>query len=534
MRNNVFAKSASGYRLIFGYLGVFIVVSGIIALLPLIALIFYPNESSSFLSFLLPGLSAIGGGLALSLLIRKREKAHLEKFQDSILLVLIWIVAILINSIPFTLRGLTVDSTGINFDSSISMSMNDAIFETTSGFATVGLSLFNLDPSLPGYHLFTLYRAILLLFGGVGLVLVVASAISDKYGLRLYTAEGHNDKLMPNLAKSARMILLIYLGYILLGALSFWLLGGLTFFDSLCHSISAVATGGFSSVEGGLPAIIQNSTYVNELGLHPNEAAINITACVMMVLGATNFALHLMLFKGKIKNVIKDCEIRFFIGLTVISVPLLFISIWLQPEFNSNPALAFKEGAFLYFSSITTTGFATISPMASLGQTAVFITVVLMCIGGGIGSTAGAIKQYRIVVAMKALYWSIRERLNPKNKIFPHTIYRHGINKEVDSNETYEAFSYILIYLLFLGLGAFLITLFGAPDGITYGDALFEFASALSSAGLTIGVTSLAYQHSVAINWVLTVGMFAGRLEIVIIYFAFYRIVRDLLRKETV
>lgn len=536
MKNNIFAKSASGYRLIFGYLGIFIIVTGIILLIPLLVLFAYPSEVGSIFSFLIPGVSSIAVGVALSFLIRKREKAQLGKFQDSILLILIWIVAILIGAIPFTLRGFVVDfSTGqATFDSAKSMGVNEAIFESTSGFSATGLTLFNFDPSVPGYHLYTFYRAILLLFGGVGLVLIVASAVSDRYGLKLYTAEGHNDKLMPNLAKSARMILAIYLGYIALGTLSYWLLGGLTLFDSICHSIAAVATGGFSTVDGGLPAIIQNPTYVNALGQHPNEIVINITSVVLMILGATNFVLHLSLFRGKIKSVIKDCEVKFFTGLCLVMVPLFFIAIWSHPEFNSNPAYAFGEGTFLFFSAVTTTGFATIKPILLLGQGAVILTIIMMCLGGGMGSTAGAIKQYRVIIASKAFFWSIRERLSSSRKIYPHSIYRLGQNREVNKEETYEAYGYIVLYIAVLLLGSLLITVLGSVDGLGFGNSLFEFASALSGTGLSVGVTSLAYQNSQAINWVLVCGMFAGRLEIVIIHFAFFRIVRDILRKETV
>lgn len=520
-----------------GYLGIFLILIGIICLLPLLLLIAYPNESNVLFSFLIPGCSSIIAGIPLILLIAKREKGHIGKFQDAILLVLIWVFAILIGSIPFMLRGISADGAG-------SMSFSDAVFESTSGYSASGLTVFDFNESLPGYHIFTTYRSFLLLFGGIGLVLIVTSTISDRYGLKLYTAEGHNDKLMPNLAKSARLILAIYLGYIVLGTLSYWLIGGMEIFDSFNHAIAAVATGGFSTKAGGLPEIISNGG-VNSITHMPiNSVAINVTSVVLMVLGATNFVLHLFIFRGKFKQVFKDCEIRFFATMCIIFIPLFFACILRNgiDGMSSNPLMALGDGAFLFFSSITTTGFSTVSEISAFGSGAILLATVMMTIGGGMGSTAGAIKQYRIVVLFKGLYWSIRDKLAPKNKIFPHTTYRLGETRDVDNVTVYDSAGYALLYLVVLVLGSVLI-LITTNGEYTVGNAFFEFASALSGTGLTVGVTSGVNTVSgvavtgtplIQTRWILAAGMFAGRLEIMCIYFAFYRFVRDIFRRETV
>lgn len=527
-------KAARGYRLILGYLGIFLVLIGIICLLPLFLLIPFPNEKNVLLSFLIPGGSAIGLGIILSLFIAGREKQQLGKFQDSILLVAVWLMAITIGAIPFALRGQFVDAT-------YNMNYMDAVFESTSGFSASGLTVFNFDQTAPGYHLFTMYRSLLLLFGGIGLVLIVTSALSDRYGLKLYTAEGHTDKLMPNLAKSARLILLIYIGYIVLGTLSYYFLGGMELFDSINHAIAAVATGGFSTVEGGLPQIIEAGG-ANALGRPINATAINVTSVVLMILGATNFVLHLFLFRGRIKKIIKDCEVRFFIFMCIIFIPLFFVTILSSKNGVDDPILALGDGAFLFFSSITTTGFSTINKISTLGQGAIIMSIIMMTIGGGLGSTAGAIKQYRIVTGFKAFYWSIRDHRAPKNKVFPHFVYRLGTKREVGYDEAIESFGYIILYVSVLLAGGIAISII-SQGVFSASDSLFEFASALSGTGLTVGVTqgvntitgaSLSNNSLIAIRWILTAGMFAGRLEILCIYFAFYRIIRDIFRKETV
>ena len=179
-------KVATGYRLIFGYLGIFLAVTGVIILLPLALLIIpsYRDDVIYVWHFLIPGLSSLVGGILLFfILLAGREKAQLKKHQDSILLVLLWFIAILVSAVPFYMTG--------------KMGVTESIFESTSGYASVGLT--RLPTEMYDSHIFTFYRAVLQFFGGVGLVLIVTSAISDRYGLKLYTAEGHNDKLIPSL-----------------------------------------------------------------------------------------------------------------------------------------------------------------------------------------------------------------------------------------------------------------------------------------------------------------------------------------------
>lgn len=493
-------KTASGYRLIFGYLGLFVAFVGLTTLLPLLAIPAFPEEGGDWYCFFIPGMAAIIIGVALFSLIYKRDKAQFGKHQDSTLLVLVWVSAILISAVPFLIKG--------------NLGFTDAIFETTSAYATTGLTVFKeADYSL---HLFVLYRSFICFFGGVGLILVVTSAISDRYGLKLYIAEGHNDKLMPNLAKSARLILSIYTGLILLG-IGFLCIAGMPVYDSIVHSISAVATGGFSSSPQGLIGFADSTHF----GL------VQVVLVILMVCGATNFLIHLFILTGKWKKVIRDCEIRLFVILTAIFVPLFCIAALINNGW-SNFGQSLGQGAFTYFSSFTTTGFTNVSNLMTLGQGVVFLVFIGTIVGGGMGSTAGGVKQYRLAVALKSFYWSTKERMSNPNLVFPHYIWRFGEQKEVKSSDSADAFSYILLYVIVILFGSFLMTLFGEA---TFGENMFEFANAISSNGMSNGITATA---SSGVKWVLIAGMFAGRLEILGIYFGIYRAVRDALGKETI
>lgn len=492
-------KVASGTRLVFGYLGIFLWFISIITFLPLVMLIFYPEESHVIWNFLIPGFSTLAlGSILYFTLIFRRERARLGKHQDQVLLVMVWVVAVLICAVPFALSG--------------KMSFTESVFESVSGYATVGLTRFKFD--MEGLHVYLFYRSLLLFFGGVGLVLIITSALSDRYGLRLYVAEGHNDKLMPNLTRSARLILAIYVLYIALGTIAF-IISGMSAFDAINHSIAAIATGGFSTYPEGFMACGGNPT-VNQ-----------IICSVLMLLGGTNFLIHLFLITGKFKRVVKDLEIRFFGILSAVMIPLFVVSFCVGKN-----AVSFGQGisygVFTYISSVTTSGFTNVPIGYVFGGGTMFLVILMCVIGGGMGSTSGGSKQYRVALAFKASHWNLRSRSTSKNLVYPRKVYRCGQYRNVEQSEIMEAFAYILVYIVTLALGSFLLMAFGGGN-FTLGDCFFEFANGLSSAGLSCGLTANANN---GMMWVLILGMFAGRLEIIPIYFMFYRAIHDLFRKE--
>lgn len=508
-------KTSLTYKLLFGYLGVFLVFVGVTCLLPLLLLFIYPEESGYLLNFLIPGCASIVAGLLLMILLKGTKEVRLGKHQDSVLLVLIWVCAICICAIPFLCRS--------------DMNFTKSIFETTSGFSTIGLTVYtDFD-----CHLYVFWRALLTLIGGVGLVLVITTAISNKFTLNLYTAEGHNDKLLPNLRKSAGAIFGIYLGIIALGTLAYWgvfKIGGANtgeeLFDALIHSICAVATGGFSSRAGGIVEL--EAIY----GCAPGIEAVSI---ILMLCGSINFLTHFFILTGQFKKVWKDCEIRMLLSMIAIFVPVFFVSTLFGNTSDLSVLDSLRHGAFTFFSAITTTGYSTTSSVTMLGQGTVFLVVIMNIIGGGAGSTAGGVKQYRVAVAAKSFVWGTKARLAPSRMVFPHFIKRSGEDREIKNKDSSEAFGYIILYVTLMFIGGLFITLFRKCN---YGDALFEFSSAISSTGLSNGITSqaglCASFGDFATLWVLTCGMFLGRLEILPIFFSLFRIGRDILRKETV
>jgi len=486
-------KTLSGYPLIINYLGIFGILIGFIVLTPLIYLIFNKNETNQAIYFVIPGVTSILIGFLITIFFRNKEKLRLERNQDSILVLFVWLLAIFISSFPFFLSG--------------NYSFTQSIFETTSGYSTTGFTIVDVD-NVP--RIFLLYRSLLQFYGGVGLVLILTSAISDKFGMRLYNAEGHSDKLMPNLIKSARMILSIYIGYIILGTI-FYTFFGMELFDALNHSISAVATGGFS-------------TKSTSIGYY-NSVGIEIISMVLMVLGGTNFFIHLLLIKGKIKSSLKHIELKFLAILTVICIPLFIISLMNFSQLSFPEAL--RHGTFHFFTTITTTGLQIAPNVTFFPPTILFITFFLMMIGAGAGSTAGGMKLFRVSLALKSVYWSLKESLIHKKTIRTHFVDKLGTKTIIEKEEINQNYAFIIIYIVTLFIGIIIFTLYG--NGLI--ESIFEFTSILGTIGLSVGL--IQYSSPTVILWTAIIGMLIARLESYIILVALFKIFIDIFKRKS-
>lgn len=524
-------KEVSGYRLVFGYLGIFIMFEGLVTLLPLF-FCFFPGEAMCWLDFFIPGMAALFIGFALWIsLIAGHEKAHFGKNDDSLLLVLLWLCAFFIGAFPFFLANVPALNGGSGY---LGMSFMESLFEAISGYTATGLTVFTsfLDSGAQYCpHVFLFYRALMEFVGGIGLVLIVAGAISDRYNLKLYFAEGHNDKLIPNLGRSAKLLFGIYFGYVLLGTFALWF-AGMDFFDAACHSMAALATGGFSTRNTSLLYYQAfNGTVIN--GFSPvNSLALEIIMMVLMLLGATNFVLHTFLLRGKWKAFFKDLEVRLAL-LTIVSFTLITAasSLYLY-HYESVTSLDFatslRYSVFNIVSSITTTGFSNAPSVVALGEVALFSGILMMTVGGGLGSTAGGIKQYRVGLLLKDFFYSIRYRFSSSRALNPHPVYRLGELKEEDSATSGEAHSYALLYVIVFLLGSLLVAFLPSID-LT--GSLYEFVSALSGTGLDavnlIGYKTLEASSYPWLLLILDAGMFLGRLEILPIHFALKRVTVD-------
>lgn len=477
----------SGYLLTLYYLGLFSLIIGGMILTPILVIPFYPEEISNIIYFLIPsGLAFLFGAIIL-LSLRGRKKLHLSKLHDSILVVATWMIAILFSSLPFYFSG--------------QLTFLQSVFEATSGYTTTGLTVSDVE-SIP--HVFLIFRSLMQFYGGVGLILLITSFFADKAGMRLYQAEGHIDKLVPNLLRSARFILLIYVIYIVTG-IAFYTFFGMPLFDAINHSISAVATGGFSVKSASIG-------YYNSL-------PIEIVTIVLMILGGTNFFVHLLLLQRKFGLAFKHVELKFLGLLTLIFIPLFITSLM---RFNQLGFLeSLRIGTFHFFSSITTTGLQTVPNMNFFHGSLLFPLILTMMIGASIGSTAGGMKLFRVSLALKSTYWNLNKYASNHKLVRAHFINRYGVKTKLDDDEISHNYTFIFVYLLILCIG---ITIF-AFQGYGLLESLFEFTSILGTIGLSYGLIGPDVNNIVLITSI--VGMLIARLESYILIIAFAKLFID-------
>lgn len=477
-----------GPALVVGYLGAMTMLIGCIVLLPLVMLFFYPEDSRYAYCFIIPGLSVILLGYIMSFGIQGREKARLEKHQDTVVILFTWLIAVAACSLPFLATG--------------NMNVTQAVFETTSGLSTTGLTVINPDVCP---HVFLFYRSVLLFFGGVGLVLIMVSALSDSQGMRLYVAEGHTDRLLPNLARSARLILSIYSGYIITGTCAL-VLAGMPLFDSLNHATAALSTGGFSVRSGSIGSY--------------DSVAIEAIIIVLMLLGSTNFMLVLMLFRGKLKSVLKHTETRSY-AICIISMACTIALVMVGEGTYSNLPESFRVALFQVVSAMSGTGFQTVDTFTVMPSSVLFLLTICMLLGGQTGSTTGAIKQIRVAVTMRSLAWAIRDRFGHRRNVHTYKVNRFGVSQTVGAEEQHDILMYVVLYVTVFLAGSFISMLFGYSSQ----DSMFEFSSALGAVGLSVGITGV--DANPVIMWTAIVGMFIGRLEIYPVFLGFWRVAKD-------
>ncbi|MFH1059049.1 MAG: TrkH family potassium uptake protein, partial [Pseudomonadota bacterium] len=464
------------YRVIVAYAALISLLLGLFILSALAALLAWPQESDQAWAFLAPGLGlvAMGGGFWLAL--RPREPVPLTLPEGAVIVLLAWAVALVVGALPL------MPTAGLNF--------SQAAFEAISGWTTTGLSVVDVAKAS---HLVLLYRSIMQLVGGAGLAIMMLAAFGGPLGAGLSAAEGRDRQLVPHIRRSTRLVVSIYLGYIVVGVAALRL-AGMSWFDALNHSICAVSTGGFS-------------TRVESLG-YWNSALVETITMTLMVLGNLNFLTSYALLKGRWRAVARNGEVR----LMAVVLPLAAVGLyfWSTAGMLAETGRAVRAAIFETVSALTTTGFNSI-PYDRWNATAILILSILMLIGGGICSTAGGIKQLRVYVLYRAAVWEVRRLILPRSAVSQPELWQGEQRQAIDSEFLRQVAVFLALYLSIYGLGVLILTV----DGYSLSDSVFEFASALGTVGLSVGVTSTSTPHSGL--WAMTIAMFLGRLEIIIV-----------------
>lgn len=313
--------------------------------------------------------------------------------------------------------------------------------------------------------------------------------------MRMYSAEGRDERLVPSIRHTTRIILYIYLGYTAL-SISFFFIAGMPIFDSVFYAFSALSTGGFA---------LQNAS----IAFYHN-IWIEIAAMVIMIIGATNFALHYTILKGNWREYFKDIETKVSWILLIVGGLLVTLFLYNNAVYGHDIFTSIRYSAFQVVTALTTTGLQTAYPNDITVQwegLGIFILTLLMIVGAGACSTGGGIKWLRIGILIKGMWWEIKSLILPKNAVIPKKI--HHVN-DINVDEKLLrltglfVFSYIVIYII-----SVIIVLFYYP---LLHQVLFEVASALSNVGLGSGL--ITSSSPVVVKLVFIIDMWIGRLGI--------------------
>jgi len=459
-------------RNIYWYLGVFLLLSGFISLLP-IFVAFYYNEPA--IPFLISGVISCIAGVVL-MQFPKKEFG----FGDAMLLVALSLLVLsFFGAIPFFMA----------LEGTLAEVLLDGYFESISGYTTTGLSIlpgYMLHPAFQSYHSLVFRRALSEWLGGLGIIVIFLSVLA-KGGIStvyLQRIEGASERIVPSIEHMSRITLRIYLFYTFMGAIMLWI-SGLDFFHSIIGVMSTLSTGGFIS---NLPP------------LHSSGWTTNMVLMLCMILGAVPFILHYYLLSGKPTRFFRNVEIRTFFWILSLSVLILlptvnYVSVTAVPETLHRLGLG-------VVSTITSTGYNS-AGLENIGYMEIFFLVILMLIGGCSGSTAGGLKFIRLSVLLNAIQWLIRKYSLPESAVLPFKI----SGEVFDTKELMNISLFFFVYIILIFFSSTVFMLFG----ISPMDSIFMSASAQGNNGLaTVEMITLP----ATIKMVLMFQMIAGRLEI--------------------
>ena len=486
----LFRPDAQDFRLLGLYAGRVVFGVGLAMLVPL-AVAVATGEVNEAYAFAIGTSLAVIAGRASELALHSR--APLSTSRGLAAVALSWLVAPVFAAVPLLLSG--------HYASYL-----DAYFEAMSGFATIGLTLANdLDHMARSVNL---WRHLMQFLGGQGIVIVVLTAFSGGVAQvgTLYVGEGREEKVLPNVVRTARFIWRVALVYAIIGTLLLWaatLAAGLGPATALYHAVNLFAaafdTGGFAPQSASV-------------GFY-RSPAVEAVLLVIMTAGACSFALHHQLWQGRRGELVRNLETRTIALSTIGLFAILAVGLARTETFTDFPGL-FRHGFFHTVSAHTTTGLATVPGrlyVTDWGALAPGMLVAAMALGGMAGSTAGGIKALRIGLVAKGLGADVRRSLLPEDAVVVST-YHSGTRRVLRAGQVQAAATVLLLWVLLYLLGGLLGLFYGYDLNL----ALFESVAAASSGGLSVGVVRPDLETPMKVVYIAQ--MLIGRLEFVAVF----------------
>lgn len=470
-------------------------MEGVFLLLAMIVSLIY--EESDWWAYLLSAsISFVIGRICIWLSRMDKDNRSFTRADSFMIVTLSWVIFSVIGMIPFILIE--------------KMDMASAFFETMSGFTTTGATVIKDIDSMT--HALRFWRSLTQWMGGLGIVVFSFALIpvSEMKNNNIFSAEVTGiglDKIRPKIGSTARRLLIIYLILTLI-CTGLYYVGPMNIYDAVCHSLSTIATGGFSTHSESIAYF--HSTYIEYI------------CAVFMILSSINFSLFYYASMRKWHVLKQNEEVKVFLTVVLCMTGFFFFLFCFSHSHDDFSILPlsleekFRTSFFHVATVISSTGFSAQKfDYVAWGDQYWMPTVVIMAVGACAGSTAGGMKIIRAIICAK----SVRNEFI--RQMHPNAVLGVRINGNIISDSRVKhSLGFLFLYIAMVVIGMTILTYIGLDVDTGLGACI----SSLSNVGPGTGECgpSGTFAHVPALGkWLLSFYMLVGRLEIYTVLFLF-------------
>tara|TARA_X000000368_G_scaffold65965_1_gene47133 strand:+ start:2737 stop:4194 length:1458 start_codon:yes stop_codon:yes gene_type:complete len=461
---------------IISVIGIFLLWLSFAMLIPGLLDFFEGNQN--WIGFFVSSVFTFFMGMSF-ILMNRGNTIKIEVKSAFMLVVLSWFSLSIFASLPF-------------ITSTQNFSLTDAFFESVSGLTTTGSTIINdIENSSRGI---ILWRAILQWLGGIGIIVSAISILPrlGVGGMQLFRLESSDtsEKILPKAARIAAEISVLYITLSVICAIAF-IFSGLSFFDSVVHAMSTIATGGFSSKSDSIGSY--------------NNVNLETMTILFMILASLPFVLYLKAIRGKPKDLIKDQQVHGFFKTLIISILVVVFYLILTSNFTFSEILRYS--IFNVTSILTGTGF-TSTNYNGWGTPIILLFLFITFIGGCAGSTTCGVKIFRLQIVFNNSKEMISKLISP-NRVVNKRYNGEHLSPEV----TQSVITFLFIFILTFIVLSVLLSFTGLDLLTSFSAAATSISNVGPGLGQVIGPAYSFSQIPEIAKWLLSFGMLAGRLE---------------------
>lgn len=469
------------FQFVFNSIGFILIIEAVFMLLSALVGVIYKEDATTSL-YIASSITLLAGSILIYLGRRKKTDIRISQREAFLTVTAAWFSMAIFGTLPYLL-------------SEAIPSYTDAFFESVSGFTTTGSStLINIEAFPKSLHF---WRSLTQWIGGIGIIIFVMSILPLFGGsaIHFYNAEAtgvSKDQLRMRISDSTRSMSITYVTFTIVGFLLLWA-GPMDAFDSICHSLTSISTGGFSTRQESIASF--------------NSAYTEYVIIFLMFSGGVRFLLIFQLFRHLSGQIFKDEEFRWYVIIILIATTLILISLYLGEYKTGSTENTIRTALFQVVSAVSSTGFATTN-ILKWGQFYWFVILALILFCGSEGSTSGGMKISRLIILVK------NTNVVLQRQVHPQALYAVKINKQIYSNTIIEkVLAFVFLYLSIMGLSAMILSL----NGLTFDESIGTAVSSMSSYGFGQGDYGPSVNYAslnIFTKHFLSLLMIVGRLEV--------------------